>query len=122
MTASWPRIRTRQAARNIGLVRSDALVFTTARGKPQSPRNALRALHTAGDNAGLNPEGEEKVGLHDLRHSLAAAVLEEGGSLAEVAAVLRHKNVRVSAQVYAGLTDGGREKTFTRLTEGGIGR
>jgi integrase len=79
-------------------------------------------LHTAGDNAGLNPEGAQKVGLHDLRHSLAAAVLEEGGSLAEVAAVLRHKNARVSAQVYAGLTDGGREKTFTRLAEGGFGR
>jgi hypothetical protein len=59
--------RSRQAERNLALVRSDALVFTTARGKPQSRRNALRALHRAGDKAGLNGDGIEPVGLHDLR-------------------------------------------------------
>ena len=113
--------RRRQAARNLALVRPDAFVFTTLRGKPQSRRNALRAVHKAGDNAGLNPAGTEKVGLHDLRHSLAAAVLERGGSLAEVAAVLRHKNARVSAQVYAGLTDNARERAASRLAETGFG-
>ena len=35
--------RARQASRNLALVRADELVFTTARGKPQSRRNALRA-------------------------------------------------------------------------------
>jgi integrase len=113
--------RTRQAARNLALVRPEALVFTTSRGEPQSRRNALRAVHKAGDNAGLNPDGAEKVGLHDLRHSLASAVLERGGSLAEVAALLRHKNARVSAQVYAGLTDKAREQATTRLAESGFG-
>jgi hypothetical protein len=42
------------------------------RGKPQSRRNALRAVHVAGDNAGLNGDGVERVGLHDLRHSFVA--------------------------------------------------
>ena len=40
--------RSRQAGPNLALVHRDALVFTTARGKPQSRRNALRAVHTAG--------------------------------------------------------------------------
>src|SRR5581483_6154047 len=41
--------RARQAERNMRRARADALVFTTARGKPQSRRNALRALQKAGD-------------------------------------------------------------------------
>ncbi|MGA8488468.1 MAG: tyrosine-type recombinase/integrase, partial [Gaiella sp.] len=45
--------RSRQAARNMALVGPDALVFTTTSGKPQSRRNALRAIHAAGDAAGL---------------------------------------------------------------------
>ena len=49
--------RSRQAAPSLALVRADALVFTTARGKPQSRRNALRAVHVAGDAAGLNGDG-----------------------------------------------------------------
>ena len=64
--------RARQASRSLALVRSDALVFTTANGKPQSRRNALRAIHIAGDAAGLNGEGVRPIGLHDLRHSLVA--------------------------------------------------
>jgi hypothetical protein len=43
-------------------VRPDALVFTTMRGKPQSRRNVLRALYTAGDKVGLNGEGVEPAG------------------------------------------------------------
>ena len=35
--------RARQAEANLALVRRDQLVFTT--GKPQSPRNVLRAVH-----------------------------------------------------------------------------
>jgi integrase len=39
---------------------------------PSRLRNALRALRAAGDAAGLNGDGLEPVGLHDLRHSLVA--------------------------------------------------
>jgi integrase len=70
--------RNHQAERNFALVRPDAFVFTTGRGKPQSRRIALRALHAAGDKAGLNGEGLEPVGLHDLRHSLVAIAFEHG--------------------------------------------
>ena len=73
---SW---RTRQAASELrhGRSRSE-LVFTTMRGRPQSRRNALRAVHTAGDAAGLNPPGVERVGLHDLRHSMVGLGLAGG--------------------------------------------
>jgi integrase len=114
--------RGRQAGRDLRLVHGDALVFTTARGRPQSRRNALRAVHTAGDAAGLNGRERQPVGLHDLRHSYVALVLAAGLSLAEAAALARHANARVTAQVYAGLTEGGREKAAAKLVEAGFGR
>ncbi len=114
--------RARQAGRDLRLVHRDALVFTTSRGKPQSRRNALRAVHAAGDAAGLNGEGREPVGLHDLRHSFVALALDAGASLAEAAALARHANARVTAQVYAGLADDGREKAAAKLVEAGFGR
>jgi integrase len=113
--------RARQADRDLTRVRPDAFVFTTARGKPQSRRNALRALHKAGDAVGLNGRGREPVGLHDLRHSFAAAALEHL-SLPEASALLRHANARVTAQVYAGLTDDAREQAAAKLAKSGFGR
>lgn len=96
-------------------------MFQTARGRPQSRRNALRALHTAGDSLGLNGDGREPVGLHDLRHSFVAALLASGGSLAEAAALARHANARVTATVYAGLTEDGRAAAAGKLTAAGFG-
>ena len=113
--------RTRQASRGIRLLHADALVFTTARGKPQSRRNALRAVHAAGDAAGLNGDGREPVGLHDLRHSFVALALAAGLSLAEAAALARHANAGVTAQVYAGLADDGCEAAAAKLVAAGFG-
>ena len=113
--------RARQASRNIALIRADALVFTTANGKPQVRRNALRALHVAGDAAGLNGDGVQPVGLHDLRHSLVAIAFERGLTLPEVAMLARHANPRVTATVYAGLTTEGRERVSAKLVESGFG-
>jgi integrase len=113
--------RARVAARDLRGVHPEELVFTTARGKPQSRRNALRALHRAGDAVGLNGKGRPPVGLHDLRHSLAAAALAQL-SLPEASFLLRHASARVTAQVYAGLTDEARRKAAGRLAKAGFGR
>lgn len=114
--------RSRQAERSLRRVHRDALVFQTARGKPQSRRNALRAVHAAGDAAGLNGDGREPVGLHDLRHSLVAIALASGMSLPETAALVRHANPQVTATVYAGLTEQDRERLGSKLVEAGFGR
>jgi integrase len=113
--------RARQAGKNLALVKPDALVFVTARGEPQSRRNALRALHKAGDNAGLNPKGTEPVGLHDLRHSFVALALDAGMSLAEVAVLARHANARVTGQLYAGLSDQAKTQLASKLVDAGVG-
>ena len=96
-------------------------MFVTANGRPQSQRNVLRAVHKAGDDAGLNGDGRERVGLHDLRHSFVGLALAAGLSLAEAAALARHANARVTSQVYAGLTDDGRGTASAKLLEAGFG-
>jgi integrase len=88
-------------------IRGDALVFATRSGRPVSRRNVLRAVRRAGDAAGLNPEGVEPVGCHDLRHSLAANAFALGLTDEEVARLLRHSNPQVTKTVYAGLTGDG---------------
>ena len=82
---------------------------------------ALRRL-AAGDAAELNDGNREPVGLHDLRHSFVALALEAGVSMPEAAALARHANARVTAQVYAGLSDTGREAASAKLAEAGFGR
>ncbi len=80
-------------------------MFSTTNEKPQSGRNVLRAVHLAGDAAGLNGNGRERVGVHDLRHSFVAAAFEHGLTLPEASALARHATAQVTAQVYAGLTE-----------------
>lgn len=77
----------------------------TARLFPNHRRNALRAVHAAGDRAGLNPDGVEKVGLHDLRHSCGGLLFAANVPAPTVAAILRHSDVRTTLTVYAGLVE-----------------
>ncbi len=107
--------RSRAAGQALARVQPDAFVFTTARGRPHGRRNVLRAVYAAGDAAGLNGEGRERVGVHDLRHSFVAVALAAGLTLPEAAALARHANPRVTAAVYAGLTDQARAGLGAKL-------
>jgi integrase len=113
--------RQRQSTIELRRVRRDALIFTTATGKPQSGRNVLRAIHAAGDAAGLNDHGRERVGAHDLRHSFVAQAFEHNLTLPEVSALARHATAHVTAQVYAGLTERAREQAAAKLAASGFG-
>ncbi len=80
-------------------------------GKSQSRRNALRALHQAGDAAGLNPDGAERVGLHDLRHSpVALAFQSKEPTIPEIAELARHATPNATLTLYAGLSGDSRAK------------
>jgi integrase len=111
----------RQAAKGFNRIQRDALVFQTSRGNSPGRRNALRALQVAAENAGLVVDGQEPVGLHDLRHSLAASSFALGLTDVEVARLLRHANPKVTLTVDAGLTDQAASKIAEKLTAGGFG-
>ena len=115
LAAELRALRQRVALVNVARLVPDALVFTTAQGKPQSRRNLLRAVHAAGDATALNGDGRERVGVHDLRHSFVAVALASGMTLAEAAVLARHANPHVTATVYAGLADDTRAALGTKL-------
>ncbi len=91
--------RSRLAGNGLHLTRPDAFVFT------QHRRNVLRAVYRAGDDAGLNPDGVERVGCHDLRHSCAGLLFAASVSAPTVAAVLRHADTRTTLTTYAGIVE-----------------
>lgn len=113
--------RSRQADIGLHLVHRDQLVFTTWNGKPQSRRNALRAVHAAGDDVGLNGKGQEPVGLHDLRHSFVALALDSGTTLAEAAVLARHANAGVTGKIYAGVSEKAKAQIAAKLVNAGFG-
>jgi len=114
-------LRAGQAETDLRRVHRDALVFVTNTGQPQSRRNALRALHIAGDRCGLNSDGRERVGLHDLRHSLISQVMAGTRDLDITATVARHANPGVTSTMYVGLTDARRAGIAQQLVDAGIG-
>lgn len=63
--------------------------------KPITPSSIASIVELASLRAGLKP-----VSPHKLRHTLATEVLRRGGSLAEVAELLRHKSLGTTA-IYA---------------------
>ena len=62
----------------------------------------------------------EAIGVHNSRHTFVSLALASGASLAETAALARHANARVTAQVYAGITDDGRARAAAKLVEAGF--
>ena len=109
--------RTRSGKLGFDRIQPDSLVFQTKPGKRMSRRNILRSIHAAGDAAGLNPEGVEKVGNHDHLHTNPANALTFL-TMTETAKLLRHSDPQVTATTYADLTKEGVEALGAKLAAG----
>lgn len=71
-------------------------MFTTAQGGPIDPTNLTRTFNTLLRKAGLR-----RICFHDLRHSTATLLLEQGVELVVVKELLGHAHIGVTATVYA---------------------
>ena len=67
-------------------------------GRGLHPRSVLRAFHGLLDAAKLS-----RIRFHDLRHSAASLLIAEGVELVEVSQLLGHRELRVTADLYAHL-------------------
>lgn len=74
----------------------DDLVFPAPDGRPMHRTAALKRLRAVLRRAGLR-----KVTLHSLRHSFASALIANGSSVVEVAALLGHSNATITLRVYS---------------------
>ncbi|GGT21144.1 tyrosine-type recombinase/integrase [Streptomyces chromofuscus] len=71
-------------------------VFTTAQGGAIDPTNLTRVFTTLLRKAGLR-----RIRFHDLRHSTATLLLEQGVELVVIKELLGHAHIGVTATVYA---------------------
>ncbi|MGW2278083.1 tyrosine-type recombinase/integrase [Streptomyces sp. NPDC001770] len=71
-------------------------VFTTVQSTPIDPTNLTRAFTTLLRRAGLR-----RIRFHDLRHSTATLLLEQGVELVVIKELLGHAHIGVTATVYA---------------------
>ncbi|WP_396455205.1 tyrosine-type recombinase/integrase [Actinomadura sp.] len=72
------------------------LVFTRSDGAPITPSTVNRHFGRLCDTAGIR-----RVRFHDLRHSCATLLLEQGIDLATIKDLLGHSQIHVTADVYA---------------------
>ncbi|CAM5437783.1 tyrosine-type recombinase/integrase [Streptomyces avidinii] len=76
--------------------KDSGLVFTTTAGSPLDPANVTRHFRGLLDRAGLR-----RIRFHDLRHSTATLLLEQGVDLVVIKELLGHAHIGVTAGVYA---------------------
>lgn len=91
------RERQQEERRVAGTAWSDSgLVFTTPTGRPLDPANLTRRFGRL-----LNRAGLRRIRFHDLRHSTATLLLEQGVDLVVIKELLGHAHIGVTAGVYA---------------------
>jgi integrase len=89
--------RRREERQAVGTGWTDnGLVFTTPKGRPLDPTNLTRRFHRLLHKARLR-----MIRFHDLRHSTATLLLEQGVDLVVIKELLGHAHIGVTAGVYA---------------------
>lgn len=84
------------------------LVFATGIGTPIEPRNLNRAWDALCARAGV-----ENARIHDLRHTAATWLYEEGMELKDIQHALRHSRLQTTSEVYTHFTPKTQARTAT---------
>jgi site-specific recombinase XerD len=97
-----------------GPVREDnALVFPSSRGAPLREPHVRAAWRAMLKRAGL----PEETGMHDVRHTFATIMLDNGEDLVAARRSLGHSRVNVTADLYVGRVPTAQMKAVERSGE-----
>ncbi|HET9778081.1 MAG TPA: site-specific integrase [Propionibacteriaceae bacterium] len=86
------------------------MVFTTAVGKPVSPRNDYRDFRKIIERAGLRC-----VRLHDLRHTAASLMLAQDVSPRVIMEVLGHSQISITMNTYSHISEAQSREAANRM-------
>ncbi|MEU5214707.1 tyrosine-type recombinase/integrase [Streptomyces sp. NPDC020807] len=86
------------------------LVFTTKNGTPIEPRNLNRSFEALSARAGVR-----KVRFHDLRHTCASLLHEQGADARMIMEVLGHSSIRVTMDIYTFVRLDSQRSAFDRV-------
>ena len=90
-----------------------AWVFTTEVGTMMDPDNFRKRVWPKL----LAKAGFRWLRIHDLRHTFASLLIQQGESLAYVKEQMGHHSIRVTVDVYGHLVPGGNKAAVDRLDE-----
>ncbi|MEU6320986.1 site-specific integrase [Streptomyces sp. NPDC047009] len=76
--------------------RENGMIFTTRIGTPLDPSDVARRFTGLLDQAGIR-----RIRFHNLRHTCATLLLEQGVQPVTIKELLGHANIGITAQVYA---------------------
>jgi integrase len=91
-------------------LRPNDLVFVSDAGTPLLPRNVNREFHKLLAAAGLDDRR-----MHDLRHSFATLMLEQGEDLIVVSEMLGHSSTQITSDFYAHVRRGLQQRAANRM-------
>ena len=86
------------------------LVFTSSIGTPIEPRNLNRHFVGLLDRAGLR-----RIRFHDLRHSCATLLYEQGVEINKIQDILGHSSPTITKLIYVEVTREGQRDTANKL-------
>lgn len=86
------------------------LVFATGIGTPIEPRNLNRAWTALCKRAGV-----EDARIHDLRHTAATWLYEDGAELKDIQQALRHSRLATTSEVYTHFTKKTQSRTASTM-------
>ena len=86
------------------------MVFTTGIGTPIEPRNLNRHFGRLLDRAGLR-----RIRFHDLRHSCATLLYEQGVPIEKIQDILGHSSPAITKLIYVEVTRQSQRSSVDKL-------
>ena len=88
------------------------VVFAKWDGTFENPREVLRRFHNIVEKAGVR-----KCRFHDLRHTFASILLNEGESMKNIQELLGHSTITTTMDVYSHISQEGKKKSIDKLEQ-----